>query len=112
MRESLKEVTKDIRAHLKHDEAISDVVDSIISVELMAVGCELMGIDITLDEAWVLLTGFDEPVLPKHTDKGILTRLRMIMYPFSGEANWTSLLKEYLGVANYQQLVEMKDDYE
>lgn len=111
MRKSLKEVTNDIRAHLMRDESISDVVDSIIPIEIIAVSCQLMDLDITLDEAWVLLTGFDEPVLPKHTDKGVLTRVRMLMYSFSGEANWTSLLDEYMAIPSYQQLVDIKDDY-
>src|SRR5690625_3053119 len=111
MRKSLKEATKDIRAHLKHDEAVINMMDSMIPIELMPVSCQLLNLDIAIDEAWVLLTGFDEPILPKHVDQEILTRWRMLMYSFSGEANWISLIEEYMAVPGYQQLVEINDDY-
>src|SRR5699024_6837264 len=95
MRKTLNEMTKNIRSQLRRDEQIKDKVDVIIPVEFMAVSLDEMNVDIPIHEAWCLLTGYNEPVLPKHLPKKYLYRLRILMFPYSGESWWITLTEQY-----------------
>src|SRR5690625_5205637 len=111
MRSSLSDMTSMIRSRLRKDKEISHLIDVIIPVELMAVGYELMNIQVTLDEAWILLTGYDAPILPQNIPRDILVRLRMLMSTYSGEANWLALLDQYMDVKGYQRLIEIDQSF-
>ncbi|MFS0615368.1 hypothetical protein [Lederbergia ruris] len=105
-------MTIHIREPLKNDKDISGAMDVLIPIELMTVGCEMMNTHIPLHQAWVLLTGYDNPILPKHVPESILMRLRMLMSPYSGETTWKSLLDEYMDLPQHHQLIDIDDEYQ
>lgn len=104
-------MTTEIRSRLRRDEEVSPLIDVIIPVELMAVGYNLMKLKVTLDEAWVLLTMYDSPILPKDIPMDLLSRLRLLMSSYSGERNWLNLLEQYKDVKSYQRLINLNQDH-
>lgn len=111
MRKSLLFVTQDIRRELKNEDRLREVANDMVPVELMAVACELLELDLPLNESWVLLTGYDEPVLPEGIDKSILIHLRQYMTSFSAESSWHRLLEQYQAIEESFQLVRIHEDF-
>lgn len=110
MRESLVALTKPIRERLKKYEEIKDDVNTLVPIEVMAVGCQMMGIHIPLGEAWTLLTGYDFPVIPSHANKGILDRIRILLSSYSGETGWNNVLDEYFELPEQFRLLNKDEE--
>lgn len=106
MRKTLYDLTENIIKRLKKFPEIEDNVHTIINVEIMAVGCSLIDKNLKLDDAWVLLTGYDEPVIPNGTNKKIISRLRILFAQHSGQAIWEKDINEYFQIPKKYRLIE------
>ncbi len=110
MRKTAHELTAPIKKRLKKIQDIEDWTDTIINVELMAVGCHLIDKNLKLEEAWSIFTGYDEPVVPLGADKSILSRLRIIFSQFTGQSHWERELEDYFELPSIYRLIERTDE--
>ena len=110
MRKTIKELTHPIKNKLKEISEIEDWTNTIINVELMAVGCHLIDRNIKLEDAWSLLTGYDEPIVPLGVDKSILSRLRILFSQFTGQSIWEREMEDYFAVPSIYRLLDKNDE--
>jgi len=111
MRKKLNEFERirSIVEFLTKNEETSDVIQTIIHVELMAVGCHLIDKNINLYDAWSLLTGYDEPIIPKNVDKKIIARLRILFSRFVGQSYWEKEIEKYREVPRKYRLIDISN---
>ena len=110
MRKSIHDLAASIKTKLRKHDELNGLLNSIIYVELMAVGCELIDENVLLNEAWVLLTGYDHPVVPKPKDKKVLDRLRILLPQIMGKTIWESMVDEYFEIPQQYRLLNRNDD--
>lgn len=111
MREKLNELEQihSITEVLTKNEETSDVVQTVIHVEMMAVGCHLIDKNINLFDAWSLLTGYDEPIIPTNVDKKIIARLRILFSRFVGQSYWEKEIEKYREVPRKYRLIDISN---
>ncbi len=85
-------------------------IDSVIVVELMGVALHLMNMRMKVTDAWVLLTGYDTPIIPFTNKKDILQRIRLYLFSYHSEERWKIACYQYDKVdARYCLLSSLKD---
>lgn len=110
MRKTAHELTAPIKKRLKKIQEIEDWTVTIINVELMVLGCHLIDKKIKMEEAWSLLTGYDEPVVPLGVNKSILSRLRILFSQFTGQSIWEREIEEYFTLPSIYRLIDRTDE--
>src|SRR5690625_3428157 len=105
MRQTLNELTAHIKKSFARYEELAPFKDIMIPVELMAVACSMMNLQLPLKKSWILLTGFNEPVVPKTIDQSILIRLRLLLYSYYGESTWSDFIEQYQCVPSEHRLL-------
>lgn len=110
MRETLYSLGKSIRKKLKQYEEIQPYINTLISVELMAVAFDKLKIKVPLNEAWTLLTGYNEPILPKSLSREIIYKLRMLMPTYSAESGWLDALETYKRIDIRHRLICINEE--
>lgn len=110
MRKTLRELTQRIHYRVKKHPEIEEFANTIINVEVMAVGCSLIDKNIKLEDAWSLLTGYDEPIIPEYADKIIISRLRIFFAQYSGKSVWAQEIEDYFQIPKKYRLVEINKD--
>lgn len=113
MRQSRWQLTEEFRKKLLGYEKISpDEADRIISVELMIYGCQLIDRTIPIKEAWSIIPGFDEPVLPNYIEKPIVYRLRMLFSEYRFKKNWLKDYEAYFKIdINFRMYVKSEREF-
>lgn len=110
MRKTIRDLTSVLRSHLESYEELENNEDTIIHVELMAVGCQLIDENLPLEDCWVTLTGYDDLVIPKLKDSSVLFRLRILFKKRFGKTLWANMLEEYFKVSRKHRLLDKDDE--
>lgn len=110
MRKPLRKIVEPLRKKLKKNEETKPFADTMINVELLAVGSYSIDKNLRLADAWSLLTGYDEPVIPSGKSKQIISRLRILFSQFTGQAIWEREMDTYFQIPEKYRLVELEDD--
>lgn len=111
MRQTFAQLTRDKRQQLRDsDPILRDAVDTLMKVELCAVAYRLLDLCKPLHEAWVLLTGYNTPILPEKTDEKILVRLRILLSKTASESNWRDLIELYQEIPPSHRMVHIAED--
>lgn len=104
------ELTQAILNRLKKHEDIVELASTIVNVEVMAVGCSMVDKNLKIQDAWSLLTGYDEPVIPKYRDKTIISRLRILFSHYAGQSYWENEIENYIGIPEKYRLIDISDE--
>ena len=110
MRKPLHEVVKPLLTKFNKLPEIESFADTIANVELLAVGCDLIDKNIKLEDAWSLLTGYEEPVIPSGKNKQTISRLRILFSQFTGQAIWEREIDNYFKIPEKYRLIGLADD--
>ncbi|CAM4498950.1 hypothetical protein FHS16_005558 [Paenibacillus endophyticus] len=84
-------------------------LEAILVFEWMIVGCRLGVPGIPVKEAWSVLIGYDEPILPKQTDIDIVHRLRVLFREIRSERKWTNITELYNTIDTKYLLFEWRN---
>ncbi|MEJ8778825.1 pPIWI_RE_Z domain-containing protein [Pseudogracilibacillus sp. ICA-222130] len=81
--------------HKKFTYLSKIVVQDIVAVELMGMGIRLMEMNISIRDAWIILTGHDSPIVPVVKEKEIISKLRVLLHGYKGENRWHQVCESY-----------------
>ncbi|NWN94291.1 MAG: hypothetical protein HLX43_07110 [Bacillus sp. (in: Bacteria)] len=104
------ELTQAILNRLKKHEDITELASTIVNVEVMAVGCSMVDKNLKIQDAWSLLTGYNEPVIPQYRDRTIISRLRILFSHYAGQSYWENEIENYIGVPEKYRLIDFSDE--
>lgn len=110
MSKLLNELTRSIKSKLKKHDELKGLESTLLTVELMAVGCELIDNQMPFEEAWSLLNGYDKPVIPKASNLQVLGAIRVLLPHATGKANWERLVKAYFEIPKEHRLLEENEE--
>lgn len=110
MSKLLNDLTRSIKSKLKNYDDLKGLESTIITVELMSVGCELIDNRLPFEEAWSLLTGYGEPIITGGANLQVLGAIRMLLSHTTGKTNWERLVKEYFEIPKEHRLLEYNED--
>lgn len=107
MRKGVNEVGKSILNRLKKFDEISEFAATILHIELLAVGCNMIESNLKLQDAWSLLTRYDEPIIAENRDKTLLGKLRILLSHFSGQSYLEKEIERYLEIPIKYRLIDI-----
>lgn len=109
MRQSLKQLTASIQIRLSRIEE-GDIegknINDVVAVELMSVAIYMMGMKLRIKDAWILLTGYDEPIIPFTNRRHILMRIRLLLQHYDSERRWFNACQTYERIGEKHKIVK------
>lgn len=87
-------------------------IDDVIAVELMGVALHMMGMKLRVKDAWILLTAYDEPIIPSTNRRDILMRIRLLLQDYDSKDRWFSVCQYYEKIDKKYKIVNSLDDEE
>lgn len=83
-----------------------DQIDALFKAELFITGCRLVDSELNIHDAWSILTGYDDPVIPEYARLDIAYRLR-ILYPSTrSRKSLESMLNQYGSIPHSLRLYQ------
>lgn len=107
MPRTFRELVKEIPIDVGKNKLSNEDLKVLITVELLAVGCELLDENLSLQESWVLFTGYNAPILPTKANLIVVANIRKYLIHATGKANIERLLKSYSEIPIAYRLLEI-----
>ncbi|GAB7386960.1 hypothetical protein BSNK01_07960 [Bacillaceae bacterium] len=97
MRKNGRQMTAELRKRLEKIIENREQAETIVTVELLLWGYQKIHPEGKAQEAWALIPGYDEPILP-NTQRALIARLRVLFPYFRNRQSWHDLVEEYQGI--------------
>jgi len=106
MRKNGRQMTEDLRKRFVDLTGDRDAAELIFPVELLLWGFYQVHPEGKAQEAWSLIPGYDEPILPG-THRELIARLRVLFPTFRNRLAWHDLIQEYQEIDLKYRLFEI-----
>lgn len=109
MRKNGKQMTVELRKQLKKITGSADDAETIITVELMLFGVYDLLPEGNAKDAWSIIPGYNEPILPK-PNREMIDRLRILFPYIRNKQEWHELIAEYKEISLDYRLFAISDE--
>lgn len=103
-------LVKELPLEFGSEKMKSDDLKILLTVELLAVGCQLIDEDLEIRDSWVLFTGYNEPILPATTNFVVVANIRKYLLHATGKTNVQRLLQHYFLIARKFRLLDEDEE--
>lgn len=87
-----------------------DQTDTLFKAELFITGCRLVDSELNIADAWSILVGYDDPVVPDHARLDIVYRLRILYPNIRSRKSLETMLSSYGSISRSFRQYQSNDD--
>lgn len=110
MRKTYWELTEDIAKEFDSLALRKHNISTLIGVELLIAGCQMIDLKLKIEQAWSLLVGYNEPFLPDLTQIEIITRMRILFPEFRHKKVLSRRLNRYSELQRDYRLYDITEE--
>lgn len=110
MRQTYWDLSEDMIKDVESLQLRKSDINVLLSMELFVTGCHLIDSTLSIDQAWAVLVGYNEPFLKIITRMDIVSRLRILFPELRTKKNLLKRIDAYRELDRDNRLFEIRED--